>query len=488
MQLTSHLEESLVSPETKTSTESQNNADDIRDVENQTRTTRGLSATQETKKDNSFSSSSSSFKKKISNRRRSVFDIFNNANGGGAYCGMSLSGFLLRSALFILLPLYVIMRASISAAWNKGIFFWSNGNTIDGLFEVLIITSRFVSYVNKNQKPKICSNNLDIVETVFLIVGLTVVDLLDGSNAEGTLNLFSFLTSNYVGTVICYSLLLLPLLNLFIKQIMLAQGRAITEYVSSFVKKVAITVGMNLVLLFYTFSSLSPNQYSNNLPMSYHATKVEPIVLSKHYTCENKTGFVNYVSQFPEFQNSSICAQGSILDSTNDQWCGFDSWEEACWNFGTVPAMTAIKFDTMVIVFVGWTSILVDGVFIGRGIIKRKNGGGIDEGSFALLRRPRIVFAITCGSIITCIFFFSIADLIINGSFLNAPTPSVTSIINPRNLLPAKCYGECRSTLNIVFFSLWLLTMIAIGLEHFPTIKCCDCVIITIGNNSTCLS
>ena len=142
--------------------------------------------------------------------------------------------------------------------------------------------------------------------------------------------------------------------------------------------------------------------------------------------------------------------------------------------------MTAIKFDVMVIVFVGWTSILVDGVFIGRGIIKRKIGGGIDEGSFALLRRPRIVFAITCGSIITCIFFFSIADLIINGSFLNAPPPSasVTSVINPRNLLPAKCYGECRSNLNIGFFSLWLLTMIAIGLEHFPTIKCCDCVII----------
>ena len=117
MQLTSHLEESLVSPETKTSTESQNNADDIRDVENQSRTT------QETKKDNSFSSSSSSSsKKKINNRRRSVFDIFNNANGGGAYCGMSLSVVLLRSALFILLPLYVIMRASISAAWNKGFF------------------------------------------------------------------------------------------------------------------------------------------------------------------------------------------------------------------------------------------------------------------------------------------------------------------------------------------------------------------------------
>ena len=36
------IEESLVSPETKTSRESQNNADDIRDVENQIRTTHSL--------------------------------------------------------------------------------------------------------------------------------------------------------------------------------------------------------------------------------------------------------------------------------------------------------------------------------------------------------------------------------------------------------------------------------------------------------------
>ena len=108
-------------------------------------------------------------------------------------------------------------------------------------------------------------------------------------------------------------------LNMFIKQIMLAQKKATSGYTATIGYRIAFASGVTILVILYALNVLAPNSYSNNLAMSnkikIRVSNGKPVVLSSDYTCSNVTKFVEYVHQFPELFSNAKASSPAGFDS-----------------------------------------------------------------------------------------------------------------------------------------------------------------------------
>lgn len=356
-----------------------------------------------------------------------------------------------------------------------------------------IYYSRYISYVNRKHVPTTSwPNAFETFEMSVVIICEILSIFMMNANVDGTIQ---FKYAELWITSFGYSFLNIVVftpLNMFIKQIMLAQKKATSGYTATIGYRIAFASGVTILVILYALNVLAPNSYSNNLAMSnkikIRVSSGKPVVLSSDYTCSNVTKFVEYVHQFPElFSNGSLSmcplTSGGI-DLENDKWCGFSSWEEACWNIGIIPSMLAVTNDVNLIVAGFWVLVLFHVMFVGRGIIKRNQSGGLDESSLSFLARPRILFVQLCMFVMLLIFLFCIADITINGNFIRQVTP-MPPPDHPMNHLPAHCYGSCPV---ILFSSFGCFAFLAAVFSSLDMVKQCRCCGYLIADNTKALN
>ena len=169
-----------------------------------------------------------------------------------------------------------------------------------------------------------------------------------------------------------YEGLMFLIFHPLIKQIMLVQKSATSGYALQLGQKFILATVLNLFLAVYAFIVLGTNGYTSSLPVSKHANNLRPIILSSNYNCSDKNSFTSYLHQFPVFKDNGDtvgseytgrggCPYGSSgINATNEKWCGFSTWEESCYRLGLIPAMFAVKWDTLYISCFIWSLVFCD--------------------------------------------------------------------------------------------------------------------------------
>jgi hypothetical protein len=256
--------------------------------------------------------------------------------------------------------------------------------------------SRFVYYISKRQKPAPLPNKWEAAETLVVVLGsCAATALIHATSADGSSIDWGSTLRDMVVVILYQGLIILPL-HLFIKQVMNAQKQAITGYAFSLFAKGALALFINITMSMYVAGAMVPGWQSSSDPLSNEMGAFQPAVLSTGYTCASESAFLNYTRRFPAVFEEIGTGDGACTVGSgglgDGQWCGFPTWEEACWRLGTVPALVAIKLDTANICIFVWLSVLLDAVFVGRGIIKRNRRGALDASSVRFLSRPRVIF------------------------------------------------------------------------------------------------
>ena len=345
----------------------------------------------------------------------------------------------------------------------------------------LLFFSRLLVYIHKNQVPEFRWNCLEIAEGIFPLGGaLIVAALLSVPLGDDPR---SWPWANWL-VLLFYEGLLFLIFHPLIKQIMLAQKSATSGYALELGQKFLIATVLNLFLSVYGISILGTNGYTSSLPISKHANNLRPIILSSNYNCSDKQSFLSYLNQFPIFRDNSDAVGSEYIErggcpyssgginTTSNQWCGFSTWEESCYRLGIIPAMFAVKWDTVYISCFIWSLVFCDMILFGRGTIKLNRNRAFDNASIKFLTRPRMLYAIFCMFILTIFIVYCVSDIMLHGNFLKSPSP-LPPPLHPSTLLPGVCYGNCINQLRYFIYAIGISAFTAAFFEVVQTCKCC---------------
>jgi hypothetical protein len=228
-------------------------------------------------------------------------------------------------------------------------------------------------------------------------------------------------------------------LHLVIKQVIMAQKNMLTMFIMNMVKLQMFTVLGVLFLCAYESSVLTTDT-SNLMVQAVHFV---PIVLYGNYSCASQKDFVNSIGHSPYAREGYGCPEDSGGISMTGGNCGFQTWEQACWRIGTVPAMNSVQYTVQMLSFA--LQVIPLGLSLllyGRGIIKVNRFGGLDRTVMAFITKPRILTAFCLISIITLQTTLLFGEMFSNGAFLSSIVPTPIPIA-PLSEFPSMCYGEC---------------------------------------------
>ena len=394
-------------------------------------------------------------------RRRRFFNNYDE----GACCGTSWVTFFFRIILLLPAPLFVASMLLVSKNKQQSLAADAIRVPIQFMSVTLIIYSRTIVYISKSRLPSLKWNCFEIFEGLILLAGAMVVTTL----LFGQENPTSLITSYIMSTAVyaCMYIAFHPI----IKQVMVAQKRKLTGFAAEIGGNIAAGCAIISVIVGYCMNVLT-SSVSATETLATGTYMFADISLNPKYTCVNKTSFVAFITSFPESAEGKGCPRGSGgINPTNNSWCGFQSWEEACWRIGILPAYFTVGQDAMIIAVIICYSILLKTLLHGRGLIKSTPSGGLDKSTIAFLTRPRVVFALLCYLGVAICAVISLSEIVVNGNFVSSPTPNPVPDY-PNLVLPAICYGQCSTIVVMTYYACMFLATFAWVIETMGTCKC----------------
>lgn len=334
------------------------------------------------------------------------------------------------------LPLFALLLTQVSQDTRRGYAIDTIKYPIVASAIGIVYFSRSFSYVTKKQNPGnglclncLCSpcfdNAFEILEIIVITVGTCVVNIL----SSDSIPVISF--PGMVLPVFITFFMSLPI-NLLIKQIRLAQKASITGYFASLASKFFVSACLNMVLIFYSGIILSRSQHI-------------------HRNMIKNTSSYNYTS---------------VIHSA------------------VYPAM---DFDVLVISGLLSLWVFLDAMFVGRGMIRKNQKGGIDQKTLALFAKKHMILALFLIAVWTITACFCVADLLINGIFLSLPPPMPIPD-HPLEDLPSVCYNStgteeyfgpfsfrtsCTYLMKYMYAVCGCTFIVIIGFEVVPWKNCC---------------
>jgi hypothetical protein len=253
-----------------------------------------------------------------------------------------------------------------------------------------------------------------------------------------------------VGTSFVFFFVFQPILHPLITQIMDYKKHRFTTWIASASYKLFLTMSIALFFCVYCYSVLF-----GSAPSNVESTALIPIALSPKYSCKNKTIFLSL------FANSTISQDGCPRGSGGigkGKFCGFDTWEQACWGVGLSPAAHAVQYSVVTLSIHVFICLMFSLVFDGRGMIKLNRKGGVHKDTLRLLTKRSTMIVLFALIINMLIALFHLGTLFVNGSFMSNPAPS---IVPERIVLPSYCYGGCQTNLYLFYFFLLIVAGLA---------------------------
>jgi hypothetical protein len=249
-----------------------------------------------------------------------------------------------------------------------------------------------------------------------------------------------------VATSFVFFFVFQPILHPLITQVMDYKKNRFTTWIAGASYKLFLTMSFALFLCVYCYSVLF-----GSAPSNPESTALIPLALSPKYSCKDEATFLSL------FANNSVSQDGCPRDSGGigkGKFCGFGTWQQACWGVGLSPVALAVQYSVETLSIHAFICLMFSLVFDGRGMIKLNRKGGVHKDTLRLLTNKSTMIVLMVLMINMLIALFHLGELFVNGSFLSNPVPSKGP---EKILLPSYCYGDCQTHLYLFYFFLIIL-------------------------------
>ena len=155
---------------------------------------------------------------------------------------------------------------------------------------------------------------------------------------------------------------------------------------------------------------------------------------AKNFSCRTYEEFVESTGWINSTSMSHVSELHCKMESV---YCGYETWEDACWTIQLTKVAWALHNDLMQIALQSVGIVAASSYFTGRGLFRMTPQGGVDSDSLVFFSNPPTLwffFALLCSSIIT---LFNVGRYSINASLMVLPRPAQLTKIN---LKPGICY------------------------------------------------
>jgi hypothetical protein len=388
----------------------------------------------------------------VNTERRSRWREMTNVFSSTA-CLRSMTRLLLASPapIFLLNLLLTSPSLRTTAANNTA---W----TIVGLVTLCCwIISRALSTSFGRQLPRF--DRLTIVE--FVVICASAV--ANGSIiASTTFNSFTYRSLGL--QTFAFPLLFLflgPTVHLGISQVIATQKEAYSGFQFEYGKKIFGICCLGILMVVYT-----------NNTMSYAVVDLGNLDVFVQMATETSITFsCHNASFFALPPRDLLVCPGTLQD---DPWCGYTSWDHACWVVAMSPVIQSLHYDMFSILLTVCGIFGASATFFGRGMIKMTPAGGLDPASIRFIGRKPMMLATIALLVAIFITIYHVGRLFLNGTMLSRIRPSDTAFYPESFQYPSSCIGNCDTYLWFFFVANGAICFAMVMIEMMPQFLCID--------------
>ena len=144
-------------------------------------------------------------------------------------------------------------------------------------------------------------------------------------------------------------------------------------------------------------------------------------------------------------------ASGNVCGGVPGRWCGYKTWQDACWAVALTPAALGVQYDSYITVMAFLSTLIVGWFIFGRGVVRFTSSGKYEISSLKFMATPQMLLAIFCVAINLVISVFHAARLPYSVTAMQQyPGQGATSVpekVHLPQIFPVRCYGECDALL-----------------------------------------
>ena len=250
-----------------------------------------------------------------------------------------------------------------------------------------------------------------------------------------------------------------PTVHLGIAQVIATQKEAYSGFQFEYGKKIFGICCLGILMVVYTNNAMSYIVIDlGNLDAFIQTAKKTPT-----FSCRN--------ASFTMPQRDLLICPGTLQ---NDQWCGYSSWDHACWVVAMSPVIQSLHYDMFSILLTVCGIFGTSAIFFGRGMIKMTPAGGLDPASLRFIGRKPMMLATIALLIAILITLFHVGRLFLNGTMLQQMRPSDVSNLPLSFQYPSSCTGNCDTYLWFFFCANGAGCFAMVMVEMLPQFLCID--------------
>ena len=410
---------------------------------------------------------------------------------GGRCCGTSKITLFGRLLLLSPMPILCVLLLYVNQSRRTSL----SADVARTLFAVTawacFVVSRFITFASKDKIPgttfKENWTTCAVLEVFVILLTTAVATVLVYPPEKVIKNWDSPLILVRLLRPYLFPLLVLPILHLLIKQIMLAQRRALSGWLLD-----TASLFFGVIVVVFSLCAYAQSVLMGKAMINSESVNILSLALSSDFTCKDAASFgrlfINNslaLSACPDSDPENLMAliRQGVISSVGSigsvEWCGFHTWNQACWGIGITPASFAVRDEVVISALHIYMMFMVTRITSGSGVVSRNKKGGLDIESVNFLLKPStayIIFAL--GLVNTLITIMHVSHLTINGSLLSGPVPTPPP---EKIVLPSYCYGKCVDYLYYYFTFNLSTALMAVCSEYIQRL---NCLCIRIDNHS----